>query len=189
MFFSKSVMDNETKSKETIPTSLAEIFGTKDFKLFISMKALAGELESSEVIAHLTDDEAEALRTEYNRWVAAGKPKPEMPKTKDLPRITAIYRDKIFGKQKIYCYLSGSGKEVHGMEMKDGKKNYTLEDTPSQRKKLLDQALKTAEHESDVGLYIRAGRLKWTLTPKEFMEDYEPLVERYMKTIQLKTPS
>lgn len=196
-YFSKSVMSKESKpeSKETktdtgVPHALKEIINTADFKTFLFYKAAAGEIGSPDDVGTLSDDQADSLHAEFGRWEAAGKPKPEMPKTKDLPRITAIYRDKIFGKNKIYCYLSGTGAERHGLEIKgDGKKNYTLEDTATQRKKLLDQALKTAEHESDVGLYVRAGRLKWALTPKEFMEDYDALVTKYMATIQLKTPS
>lgn len=199
-------------SEETKDVEWLKLCKKKDFVTFLTQKVAAGELDSVDIVLSITnEDEKNSLRMEFERWVAAGKPKAIMPATKDVPRITAIYRDRIFGKEKIFAYLSGNGSAVEGIKQiqlmlkrtdpntgkeiqtneptGEIKREYTQDYSKDFAAKLLDRALKVAEHEQDVGLYIKSGRLKWMISKAELLEDYETVLARKMSTIQMKVPS
>lgn len=187
-------------------TKYSKFLRKRDVRKFLTQKSAAGEIDDIDDAKNITDeDEQNQLMSEFERWVEAGKPAAKMVKTKDVARITSIYRKKHMGKQKIYALLSDMTyiglvqqvqymKRINPTTQEEYTTNepsgelipkYTLDYNETKGNELLEKALKMAENEEDVALYIWDGKRKYQLTKDEFLEDYDKIIKSH-NSIQLK---
>lgn len=101
------------KTKRSQETTIEEITSQEDFKQFIAMMEVTGQVEDFDKVS--TDEQRDIINKFY-LWKEKGSPKAEMPKLKDdtEEEILKIYRVKHRGTQYIW-YMTKEGKRV-GLE-------------------------------------------------------------------------
>ena len=91
-----------------------KLVATEDFKTYAQMQQAMGMIPSDADFDKLDAEKKEFFKGELNAWIAAGRPKPTMKnlgKSKPV-EIMAVYRVKIYGRQKLAWKIQGQ--EVMG---------------------------------------------------------------------------
>jgi hypothetical protein len=181
-----------------------ELLESETFQKFIQIKSV---IDNFSTTGELDDEAKSDFVTQYERWMKAGQPKPQMPNLSGVvvPVITSIYRTKSLGKQKIYAYLSDGTKkgleetpimqkvidQKTGNEVETNiptgelKVRYTIDYTKVIGEAMVEEALKTADNPEKIGFYIRDGGRKIALSPTDFNDDYDQLLRKYRATQQV----
>lgn len=149
----------------------------KDITEFISIVKVTNNLPEDFDIESLSPTNLSEFYDSVRRWIASGKPRPQMPKTKEevvaIDRITRILSH---GKEFI-TWLTQDGQR-HGFKLVDRKlgnnvivqeKKYTIEYSPSKVADLLEKAATYSELPPT--MYIRMGEHAHMIRdPKNFIE-------------------
>lgn len=140
----------------------------EEFKLNDDMKEFLKILEITGTKVDLTTPEGQrAFSVDYNRWVADGRKKPELPISKEEPPIPMkLYRSKHYGEQMLS--FRDTKADWHGREVKDGKTTkFLTKFTKTDAQKLVDDAMKRCHHPT---FYFENAGRKVEVSPKEFVD-------------------
>lgn len=164
---------------------------TEDMQTYIEMKKVSGVPTLLE-----TDLQKHEFTKEYNAWVKAGRPKPQLPHLmiEEDPIPLKLYRKKHLGIQKLF-WRDTKGK-LHGKEVivtpitRKGKDaftgeettivegerkqtNYTLNYTKEIGEKLVEDAEARCIHPT---YYILDGDTKFSIKARDFNRDLDELI-------------
>ena len=106
------ISDDFTNQEEPVADSFEALLETEDFKDFIRIATVTGNIPDNE----LTQLDKDMLVDQYMAWIKDGRPKPKMPELKSkVEEILRVYRRKVGGKQFLSYVVKGKSEQV-GME-------------------------------------------------------------------------
>lgn len=174
----------------------------KEARDFMKICIVTGEV-SEESILQMSEFDRRQWLAKFEQWKKVGKPSPGMPKIgqAQVRYVTAAYRIRDQGKDKIYMYLSDGTKD--GVEekkvfeeiedphnpgqmtssgaIKETVQVYTKAFTPQVGTKVLAEAEKVNPPHKPVALYFYWNNSKKRISPQNFNKPYEELVEMLAK--------
>jgi hypothetical protein len=187
------------KTKRPQEVTIEEITSQEDFKSFIAMMEVTGQIENFDKLA--TDDQRDVINKFY-LWKEKGSPKAEMPQLKDdkEDEILKLYRVKHRGTQYIW-YMTKDGRRV-GLEYDityaeedewvDGKMTgnkvktntvierkpkYTIEYTKEKGEELLELAYKYTDYPTCYFVNGPNNKVKVSEPDTEFNVDGKKMIE------------
>ena len=188
--------------KEEPESEFEKLSKTKDFKKFIKMQVVIGQLDEDTIIEELSDDDFRKIITEYHGWVNAGRPKPQLTKEAKgkMEKILSVTRRKHIGKQYLTYVVEGDDVAIGvkyeltyaQVEQEDGtfitdtdivvkrEPRYTIKYTTESAKKLMERCLKEAVNPK---FYLALqGRVISVQSTDNFTKDFDELMAKAMKS-------